>query len=188
MSDELNTGLWSVLDKNAKGKPRIHETPRGKQYALQASEPTFMPKADALIFLRDPAFVVMDESGAVQAALPSSEAAGDRKVRELAANECVARYEELSTSALLARVATRPGGASIDTTAPRDVLIAFLERAPTRQDERPENRIRDTGSEDDTIDRGNAAMRGLPSLDEQLREVAVIQASRGGGASAGFGA
>lgn len=178
---ESGTDHWTVLDKNAREKRRIHETPSRKQYALHASEPTPMPKADALVFLRDPAFVVMDPTGRVHVSLPASEAAGDRTAKELEPDQCIARYDELTTEALQARVAARPGGHEIDPTAPRDELVAFLAAAPAKMDERPENRIRGAG-EPDTIDRQNSAFSRLPSLEEQLESVPVVSRSAGFGA------
>lgn len=166
--NEAQGGFWAVIDKNAREKRRVHDAPSGRRYPLDAVEPTYMPKADALVFLRDAAFEVYDENDALQAPLPASEAAGERKITELAAEECVARYDELTTAALLARVAARPGGASIDTMASREQLIGFLMRAPTKVAASPQETARTVPGQPDDIDTENAAMATMRTTDEIL--------------------
>lgn len=171
MTTERPAGLWSVTDSNAREKRRIHDLPGGKRYALDAVEPTFMPKSDAVIFMRDASFVVRDDNDAIQKALPASEAAGERKARELDPDECIARYDELLKTALEARAATRPGYADLGPDPDRAELIAFLKSAPAKRDARPEEKARASEGLDDSIDPENAAMGKLKSMDELLAGV-----------------
>ncbi len=126
---EQPKNLWFVLDKNAYQGPRIHEA-GNRRYSLtnDPDKPTPMPREHALLFLKDPAFVVTDENGVTQAPIPTAEAARKRKVgaEEMEPGQCVAFYEELTSPALLARAAQRPGGNLIDPLSKRADIIAFL--------------------------------------------------------------
>lgn len=192
-------GAWTVIDKNARTKLRVHEMPDGKQYSLSSQSATPMPKAHALMFLKSPSFEVRDETGRVVAPLPLAEAANERRdTGNLAAGECIARYDELQTAALVARVAQRPGGHAIDPEAPREVLIAFLTRAPTKVDvtgqavrglnsapaEAEEIELEEDGEDGAPAGRSDS---GALSTAELLRDVPVRQPAPKA-APAGFGA
>ncbi|MBU8540183.1 hypothetical protein [Falsiroseomonas tokyonensis] len=126
MSEQTQV-IWAVCDRNATQGPRVHQVPSGRTYPLTADidKPTPMLRSDASIFLRDPAFIVFDENGKEQRSLPQPEAARERVVTDLQQDECVARYDELTLTALRARAAQRPGGAKLDG-APRDQVLEFL--------------------------------------------------------------
>jgi hypothetical protein len=168
--NEAQAGYWSVSDKNARTARRTHEV-NGRRYNLDAVEPTYMPQEDARVFLKDAAFEVRDESDVLQLPLPSKEAEGERAVRQLDPDECIARYDELTTAALLARVANRPGGAAIDAAAPREQLIAFLQRAPVTRAAAPGEAARVEPGQPDIVDLDNPAMGKLPTMDEMLQGV-----------------
>lgn len=144
-------GLWAVIDTNARAGRRNHEAAPGEFYPLSAVEKTPMPRKHALVFLRDASFKVFDEDGKLVNSLPDAEVPDARKAKlELAPNETIARYDELTVTALRARVAQRPGGLDMDD-AKRDSLIEFLMHAP-RISEVPaheRDRISEAPSRDD---------------------------------------
>lgn len=141
MADEE---MWSVRDLNAKTAPRTHDIDETTRYTLEASKGTAMPRAHAMIFLRDPSFAVFDASGRRVTPLPKQEQAGTREVA-LDADQCIALYEELTDEALAKRVALRPGGHDL-VDAPRLEQVAFLTTAPRKVDLPRAERARDVGS------------------------------------------
>lgn len=154
-------GQWGVIDRNAREKPRIHEPVPGRRYALTDAKATLMPREHAVVFLRDPSFVVYDENGEVVPTLPSVEASGERKFTELDAGECVARYDELTSTALLARAMIRPGGSRFTATTPREILVGFLLQAPRVADEAPERKARDVTLSAEATEAGAAFAASL---------------------------
>lgn len=128
----LPAETWKVIDRNAREKPRVHEPAPGHIYALSFDKATEMPRQHAVVFLRDPAFRVFDEAGAEQTGLPGAER-GDalNKRPALEPDETIARFDELTTTALLARAVLRPGGHEIPPKD-RKALVAFLHQAPVK--------------------------------------------------------
>lgn len=179
MSETTDTaGMWAVLDSNAKTAKRVHEA-GGQQHALHAFEKTYMPKEIAMVFLRDSAFVVFDEDGNRQMPLPSAEVEGDRRVPEkLEPGQCVAHYDELTTTALLARVIARPGGRAMPPDASRAQMVAFLSGAPMRQDAAQKVRPSQL-SADPRVGDDNPALGRLPSMEEQLQNVPTTGGGEG---------
>lgn len=135
MSENIGASqMWGVIDTNAREAPRHHEPVRGTIYALRFDRPTMMPMVHAMVFLRDPAFVVTDADGNVHSALPESERGDRMNARpKLEPGETIAKYEELTTTALVARAVTRPGGQGVNPRS-RSELIAFLTDAPDKAD------------------------------------------------------
>jgi hypothetical protein len=134
---------WAVIDTNARGITRKHEPVLGAVYDLSAEKSTKMPKAHAVAFLRDPAFKVLDENGEVQIPLPEVEALDARKARpaDLEPGQTIARFEELTDTALLARVLVRPGGHAIKPSS-REAMIDFLMGAPLKAELPASERLR----------------------------------------------
>ncbi len=123
--------LWGVRDSNAKqvldGKvvPRVHEAVPGRTYALTFNEYTKMPEHHARVFLRDPAFEVVDENE-----MPVRSLSEDTQLRlapsVLAPHLVIANLDELTGEALATRASVKLGGTRYTSMTPRDVLIAFL--------------------------------------------------------------
>lgn len=138
MPDENDKRLWSVYDLNAyevrDGKPvaRIHDVKPGVRYPLTATEAKEMPEEHARIFLKDPAFKVLNADGEEVASL--EEAQKSRKPPEaLEPGQVIAKLEELTTDALLTRAALLPGGADFTSDTPREQLMDLLLEAHERQ-------------------------------------------------------
>lgn len=152
-------GEWSVTDLNAREidptngqiKARVHEVRLGVTHALRYDRPCYMPESDARVFLKDPAFRVLDAHGKH---IPSLDPAQlSRKPPEtLAPDMVVANLAELMDEALLTRVALMAGGHRYSAATPRDVLIEVLIAGQT-----PEEAPSDYGA-DDLDDRAAAKM------------------------------
>lgn len=158
--------IWTVFDSAAKANARRHNATPEVEYELHAFKGTPMPRHHAAVFLKDPSFRVLDAKGNRIMPLPEIEAqANQARKLSLADGETVARFDELTDSALLARVASRPGGTDIAAHADREGLIAFLLRAP-RAEELPRHlRARDTstpeGGDPDAEELGDADARAM---------------------------
>jgi hypothetical protein len=123
--------LWGVRDINArevkddKVVPRIHEAAPGKTYALVFNEYRKMPEHHARVFLRDPAFEVVDENEMLVRSLSE-----DTQLRVapsvLAPHLVIANLDELTAESLSTRAAVKLGGTRFTSATPRDVMIAFL--------------------------------------------------------------
>lgn len=151
--------IWTVFDSNARQGPRTHEVKEGVSYDLHAGKPTEMPRSHAAIFLRDPAFRVMNAQGVRLTPLPQAEAdAAQARKLALASDETVAKFAELTDAALLARVASRPGGDYVAVTGNRDQMIAFLLEAPRVRELARHERARDTSMPDGDDDPDAALM------------------------------
>jgi hypothetical protein len=131
--------------------PRVHDMYDGKllkPFEFKAGAPTRLPFAVAIKFLRISAFKRTDEHGNLlpysrQPKQPEELGAGEKL--EIADNQTVARYTELSTMALVQRALELPGGEVVIATKDRDRMIDFiieqkkkkrvanLEQRPTRQ-------------------------------------------------------
>lgn len=139
--------IWTVIDTTARTAPRVHEPVIGYTYSLKHSEKTSMPKTHAVVFLRDPAFRVFDEAGIEQIPLPDAEAIDPRKPRmALEKGQTIARFDELTDTAMLARVITRPGGFTVPQT--REAMTAFLAGAPLVEELPPHERVRQSEGAD----------------------------------------
>jgi hypothetical protein len=135
---------FMVFDMNARSAGRIHDMVDGTRYELHAGKGTPVPERHALLFLRDEAFKVVDPSGATLASV--AHLANERDgSRALADDETIARYEELTHDALLARAVLRPG-AAFGRKSSKAELVAFLTNAPVKQELPRHLRARDTSS------------------------------------------
>jgi hypothetical protein len=157
--DKRNDGDWTVYDtlareideKTQETKSRVHAAREGKNYKLSNDKPCFMPESDARVFLKDSAFVVLNENDEVVPALNAQ--ALDRKLPErLAANLVIADLNELTAEALVTRAAQKLGGQRFSLDTRREALIRFLtdgnvehERAVAPQRQIPQ----DAGDEGD---------------------------------------
>ena len=132
--DKQEAGEWAVFDLNAKQLdpkdnarvlPRHHESRLGVLWALRYNEPCYMPEAEARVFLKDPAFKVVNANG--EEVPPLSADQQQRNLPSmLAPNLVIANLAELTTDALLTRVAQLRGGARFNSTSPRERVIAFI--------------------------------------------------------------
>lgn len=152
---------WAVFDMNAtqidhatgEFKARIHEIRPGRRVPLRSDKPFYMDEGDARVFLKDEAFRVEDAEG--NQVLPLRLEAQAREVpKRLEAEFVIAEVAELTTEALVTRIAQFPGGQQFSTETPRVTLIRFLvsaqrardatneasEAAPDGRDLRPEER------------------------------------------------
>lgn len=138
---------WTVWDRNAKhGTRRSHEATDGTVYALSADprEGTKMPKRHALMFLRDEAFRVVNAQGQEEVPLPLAEVIDARRSRpNLEPGHTIAKLHELTTTALQARAAQRPGGHVAAASNDRAALIKVLMEAPAIAELPRAERVRD---------------------------------------------
>lgn len=150
MSQNPEEPMFAVRDKNARGDhPRVHDMP-GARYPLWAHKDTPVPERHALMFLRDSAFEVRDETGRMLASV--EHLANERDAsRELDPDETIAKYAELTSEALLARAVLRPGAGTFNRRTPRAELVAFLTSAPMKQDLPRHERARDTSTPEDDV-------------------------------------
>lgn len=140
--DTQKDGEWAVFDTNARqpdpGKPgetlpRTHEARMGVAYPLRFDKPCYMPESDARVFLKDPAFKVVDADGRHVPSLDPAQMS--RVVAETLPPEMViANLAELTDEALLTRVAQIGGGYRYTSAAPREVLIEALISGQTPPD------------------------------------------------------
>lgn len=145
---EKKPGEWSVFDMNAKtpdkdhpGRvaPRMHESRLGLLWALRYNEACYMPEAEARVFLKDKSFKVMNDDDEEVPPLST-----DQQQRNLptvlAPHLCIASLPELTTDALLTRVAQLRGGTRFNSGSTREQIIRFIMDAngakiPTRNTE-----------------------------------------------------
>lgn len=130
---------WYVIDTTAQhGTARIHDQlidGQPQAFTFERGKPLEMPAAIAIKFLRDPAFVRTDAAGKPQPykrapKQPEDLGAGERLV--LAEDETIARYDEMSLSALLQRVVELPNGEKFTKQAEKPTsqeLIDFIVQA-----------------------------------------------------------
>ena len=149
---KLDDALYVVDTTALPGQPpRVHEMYDGKllkPFEFKAGVPTKLPFAVAIRFLAIDAFKRTDEHGNLmpysrQPKQPEELGAGEKF--EIADNQTIARYIELSTMALMQRTLELPGGEAIVETKDRSRMIDFiighkkekrvanLEKRPTRQ-------------------------------------------------------
>jgi len=135
-------GEWAVFDRNAREpdpakpgetKPRTHEARMGVAYPLRFDVPFYMAESDARVFLKDPAFKVLDDKGREVAPLDPLQM-GRTPPALLPADMVVASVHELTDEALLTRVAQMGGGYRYTRAAPREVLIEALISGQTPPD------------------------------------------------------
>lgn len=129
-TDVENDGSWRVWDKNAILGHRAHQPVPGKTYKLSSDgNGTPMPAEHAAPFLRDPAFVVVNELGQQVASMPAGAIDQTRSEKGgifLEPGETVAKFAELTQPALMGRAAAIPGGERIEKKTPRGTIIKFL--------------------------------------------------------------
>lgn len=136
---------FGVTDTNAKKGPRTHdiitemddegEVVTMASYALNRTEPTFMPESHALQFLKDKAFVVVDDKGHRIEPLiaPTAEELGGLVLKD---DETVANLSELSKEALYKRCKVHAMAEEIKPTATKkEEMIAFLVAMKARKRE-----------------------------------------------------
>lgn len=124
-----------VLDTTAIEKPRVHDQIVNGQiqhYTFEPHKPLALPPEIAAKFLKEPAFKLVDEQGQPlaykrQPKQPEELGAGEKLV--LAEDQTIARFDELSTMALMQRTVELPGGeafAQRGERPERGELVAFL--------------------------------------------------------------
>lgn len=122
----MSEPIFQVVDLTATQGPRRHEIVqdgRSHVYVFEsADQPVAMPRAHALTLVGNAGFAVHEPSGQRLHTRPA--AAGPLVLRP---DEVVARLEELTVDALLARAQALAGGGRFKRAgARRDDLIAFL--------------------------------------------------------------
>ena len=151
--DKQAEGEWQVFDMNANSPdptdhsrvlPRVHESRLGIKWPLRSNEPCYMPEPEARVFLKDPGFKVLNFDGEEVPPLSLSQRARNLPA-VLAPNLVIAALPELTTEALLTRVAQMRGGTRFNSTSPRDRVIDFImEQETARQAEgRPDGALAD---------------------------------------------
>jgi hypothetical protein len=127
-----------ILDTTATEGPRTHEMMVDgivKPFTFQRATPLPLPSAVALKFLKHEGFLLTDENGQVlpfrrRPRQPDELGAGEKIT--LADNETIARYDELSSAALLHRAIELPGGekfAQGENKPDRAEMISFITTA-----------------------------------------------------------
>lgn len=149
---------WHVIDTTAQhGVSRTHEQiidGRIKAFTFEAGKPLGMPQAIAIKFLRDAAFVRTDEKGeavAYERAPRQPEELGAGEKLTLKDSETIARYDELSTRALLQRVVVLPGGEKFASGAAKpatEEMVAFIVAAKAAHRKANTSKASDTGRDD----------------------------------------
>lgn len=170
--DKKNDGDWAVFDtlarelddKTGDTKARVHSSRDGKNYKLYNDKPCWMPEADARVFLKDSAFLVLNNDEEMVPSL--NRQALDRKLPErLAANLVIADLNELTAEALVTRAAQKLGGQRFSLDTRREALIRFLadghieqeralapqRRIPSEQDAGDDGEVEDMDEGDPTV-------------------------------------
>lgn len=110
------------------GGPRTHEIVVDKRrvsYKFSVNAPIEMPESHARKFLPIESFAVCDmDEARIFPTVPLNKGVVDKIA--LADNECVARLEELTIDALVARANVLPGGERISKNYGKDEVITFL--------------------------------------------------------------
>lgn len=125
---------WTVFDTNSAkaldgaGKEigRTHRARGGRSYKLFSDKGVEMPSTEAITFLCDKAFIVLNEDGERVQPMPESAAFNPAKHIELEPGQAICYVEELTDVALLSRATQRPGGERFTKKTPRKTLIEFL--------------------------------------------------------------
>lgn len=140
--DKQAEGEWQVFDLNARNVdpqdharvlPRHHDSRLGVSWPLRCNEPCYMPEVEARVFLKDPAFKVLNSDG--EEVPPLSQDQQSRNLPAvLAPYLVIANLAELTTDALLTRAAQMRGGQHLNSTTPREKLIKFLIERQTSKD------------------------------------------------------
>lgn len=153
--DKAAPGEWQVFDMNARmldpttqrTKPRVHESRLGRPWRLTFDEACFMPEEDARVFLKDPAFRVLNADGEEVPSLVAAQLS--RKLPDkLDPEMTIAKFDELTTESLLTRAAQRPGGQRFNSTTARRVLVDFLIEGVIRDTKA----TRSDGVDDESLD------------------------------------
>ncbi len=123
MSDSINNDPCRVYDMNANLATREHDV-GGVLYQLSShGDGTPVPLAHALMFLRDPAFVVLDDHGDRMKMQGPAEERPDIK---LSPHQTIANLDELSVRALAARATKLPGSRGLNKNIGKKKLIGFI--------------------------------------------------------------
>ena len=150
---KLDDALYVVDTTALPGQPpRVHEMYDGKllkPFKFEAGAPTKLPFAVAIRFLAIDAFKRTDADGNLmpysrQPKQPDELGAGEKF--EIADNQTIARYIELSTMALMQRTLELPGGEAIVETKDRGRMIDFIighkkEKRVANLEKRPKRQI-----------------------------------------------
>lgn len=124
---------WTVRDTNCKlDETRTHEIVvdgaiKAYKFTYHADVP--MPEGHAKKYMHDDAFVVLRPDGQRVKAAISITRGFDANKLVLAADECVARLEELSMESLLDRAAPMAGGETLSLRSGKKAVIEFLIQA-----------------------------------------------------------
>ncbi len=126
--------MAQVFDTTARaGQKRNHEIvvgrhPNGepviRNYALSSDTPTMMPMDDAMKFLVDKAFRVLDAGGNL--IMPVTKPEGDRANIRLDPDEVIVKLSDLSSAALFKRAKMLPGSEKVGANSRDEEIIAFI--------------------------------------------------------------
>ena len=123
MGDTENGVACRVWDLNAHSGPRVHDV-GGVAYTLHSrGDGTPVPLAHAVQFLKDPAFVVLDEKDQRMQMQGPAEKRVDMK---LPPHQVIANLEELRVDSLVVRAKQFPGSESLTRNSGRAKLINFI--------------------------------------------------------------
>lgn len=133
-ADEKLPGKMRVIDTTAthESGPRIHEVEingRKNSYSFTAGTPVDLDQVTAARFLRHDHFQLVDENGAVLAYKRPPrqlEDLGAGEQLKLAEDETIARFDELTSAALLKRVLAMPGGEAFAKNPDRTAIINHI--------------------------------------------------------------
>jgi hypothetical protein len=119
-------GYWTVFDSLAKDTKRVHQPVLGKDYALHATEPCYMPPEHAMKFLCDEAFRVFDDQERAVKAVPKVNVEASTGGILLQPGQVVATIDELTDNALKARCAQLPKGHTIAASGDRVAMLRHI--------------------------------------------------------------
>jgi len=143
-----------VLDTTAVSGPRTHEQiidGMVKSFTFEQGKALPLPKAVAIKFIRHDAFKLVDKDGNLiefkrRPKQPDELGAGETLV--LAQDETIARYDELSTPSLQARVLEMAGGERFAEAPVRGEMIAFIIEAKVKAAKANVSREADVGKDE----------------------------------------
>lgn len=146
-----------VLDTTATAVsgPRTHELiieGTVKPFTFEFGKPLPLPRAVALKFLNAAdSFKPVDDKGNVipfRATPKQPDQLGAGETLTLSDDETIARYDELSTPALQARVLAMPGGEQFAETPARSEMIRFIVAAKLAKAKANTSREREVGADE----------------------------------------
>lgn len=148
--------MLNVIDTTAVDGPRTHEQiveGRKRLFTFEPGKPLPLEFPIAMKFLRHEAWKAIDDDGKEIAMLrrpkqPEELGAGEKF--KLGDDETIARYDELSTHALLQRAVVLPDGeqfAKAETKPERLALIEFIKKVAVAQKRANLSREKDVGDD-----------------------------------------